>query len=175
MTSVTIPPHSVVITNHPATPYRFPTAVRCLDNFCSCLHSAPTPGAATFLYRFLQVKALMDEPTGRITPSRDKISHTKGELSHSQPSDSSSAAESYFLTHQREIKHLASGYSISIQSNVGRKKNIIKTPLIFQYYFLKNKKVQVQSLWREMFFFSLPFISLFFFVLSSKPLLNTPV
>lgn len=69
---------SGVITHHSVTLRRFLTAVRCLDNFCSCFLSARR---SHILIPILQVKTLMEEPTGRITLSRDKISHTKGEHS----------------------------------------------------------------------------------------------
>lgn len=71
-----------VITHRSVTLCRSLTAARCRGNFCSCFHSARRqmqPRSRTYV--FLQVKTLIEEPTGRITLSRDKISHTKGELS----------------------------------------------------------------------------------------------
>lgn len=78
ITSMTTVLQLGVITPDRVTHCRFFTAVRCLDNFCSCLHSS---GRSHGLVPIVQVKTLTEELTGRITLWRDKISHTKGELS----------------------------------------------------------------------------------------------
>lgn len=158
ITLTTIALQSVVISHHSVTLLRFspPHAAWTTSARASIQPDSRRSHVLVPIPAFLQ--ALTEEPTGRISLSQDKISHTKGERSLWAKWQQQRSWVIFFHTlawneTQRQVTQFP------YRATMGKKKNVIKSVIIF----FKNKKgTTLESPERSGFFFSSSFTSFFF-------------